>query len=71
VKLSILALAAVSLLSLAGVARAGDLEDKRDKLLKEPFFQNADWITDYDKARAESKKTGKAIFTYFTRSFQF
>jgi len=69
VNLRCLALAAFVLLGSGGVVRAGDLEDKRDALLKEEWLKKADWITDYDKAREESKKTGKAIFGYFTRSY--
>jgi len=45
--------------------------ERRDAKLKEPFFQNADWITDYDKARAVAKKQGKLIFAYFTRSYSY
>mgnify|MGYP001610097195 CR=1 FL=1 len=37
--------------------------------LKAPFFAKAPWITDYDKARDEAKKSGKPIFAYFTRSY--
>jgi hypothetical protein len=52
---------------------AGDdqaaLVKKRDEKLALEFLKKADWITDYDKARAEAKKTGKMIFAYFTRSY--
>jgi len=68
-KLRVLALATLMLLGAGRLARAGDLEDKRDALLKEEWLKKADWITDYDKALAESKKSGKAIFAYFTRSY--
>jgi hypothetical protein len=37
--------------------------------LKAPFLAKAPWITDFDKARDESKKSGKPIFAYFTRSY--
>jgi hypothetical protein len=50
---------------------AESLEAKLEKTLKEPFFQKAPWITDYDKAREESKKRGKPIFAYFTRSYAY
>jgi hypothetical protein len=50
---------------------AESLEQKLEKTLKEPFFQKAPWITDYDKAREESKKRGKPIFAYFTRSYAY
>jgi hypothetical protein len=64
-----LAFATALLLGAGSFARAGDLEDKRDALLKEAFLKKADWITDYDKAREEAKKSGKTIFGYFTRSY--
>ncbi len=32
-------------------------------------FQKANWIFDYEAARAEAKKSGKPIFAYFTRSY--
>jgi hypothetical protein len=47
------------------------MEGKLAKLLEEPFFKKAPWITDYDAARAEAKKSGKPIFVYFTRSYAF
>jgi hypothetical protein len=43
----------------------------RDKILAKPVFQKAHWRTDYDKARAEAKQTGKPIFAYFTRSYAY
>lgn len=46
-----------------------DLAARRDKKLKSAFLQKADWITDYDKARARAKQSGKLIFAYFTRSY--
>jgi hypothetical protein len=67
--LRFLAFALLVLLGASRVAPAGDLEDRRDALLKEDWLKKADWLTDYDKARDESKKSGKAIFAYFTRSF--
>ena len=42
---------------------------KRDKKLQADFLSNADWITNYDTARATAKETGKPIFAYFTRSY--
>ena len=47
------------------------LKDKRDKKLKSPFLSKAAWITDFDKALEESKKSGKRIFAYFTRSYAY
>lgn len=51
-------------------ATAQDLEGKLKNKLEEPFLTKAPWITDYDKAREEASKSGKAIFAYFTRSYQ-
>ncbi len=46
-----------------------DLVAKKEAKLKKEFFTKAPWFTDYDKARAEAKKSKKVIFTYFTRSY--
>lgn len=61
--------AVTAFLLLAAAAYSQDFEALRDKKLQEPFLAKASWITDYDKAREESKKTGKPIFAYFTRSY--
>ncbi|MBI5365799.1 MAG: hypothetical protein HZA54_02080 [Planctomycetes bacterium] len=45
------------------------LEQKRDQKLQSAFLKQAPWFTDYDKARAEAKSSGKPIFAYFTRSY--
>ncbi len=47
------------------------LEEKRDAKLSEDWLKKADWITDYDKALAEAKASGKPIFGYFTRSYAY
>lgn len=63
-------LAAAIALCLASRAAAQDeLSEKRDKKLKSEFFSKAAWITDFGKAREESKTSGKPIFAYFTRSY--
>jgi hypothetical protein len=63
-------LAAALVLGLGAAAWAQQsMEERRDKKLKEPFLAKAAWITDYDKALEESKKSGKLIFGYFTRSY--
>lgn len=49
--------------------RAETLEEKRDAKLQSAFLKRAPWITDYDKARATARETGKPIFAYFTRSY--
>ena len=64
-----LTLASMLFLGLAAAASAQSLEEKRNKKLASEFLKKAVWFTDYDKAREESKKTGKPIFGYFTRSF--
>ncbi len=46
-----------------------ELIAKREKKKESRFLRNADWIVDYDEARAEAKKQGKLIFTYFSRSY--
>ena len=45
------------------------LEQKRDAKLAEPWLKQCPWFTDFDKARAEAKATGKTVFAYFTRSY--
>ena len=39
------------------------------KKLDAAFLTKASWITDYEKAREEAKKSGKPIFAYFSRSY--
>lgn len=34
-----------------------------------PVFEKANWLFDYDEARAEAERSGKLLFTYFTRSY--
>lgn len=46
-----------------------DLKKRKEKVLQEPFLKKAPWITDYDKALAAAKKSGKPVFVYFTRSY--
>ena len=67
--------AALPVLGCALVAPAQDIDQdeliaRRDKKLVSEFLNKADWITDYDAARAKAKESGKPIFAYFTRSFQ-
>jgi hypothetical protein len=62
-------LAAAAVLLSGASAMAQSLEENLQKKLKEPFLTKAPWVTDYEKAKAESQKTGKAIFAYFTRSY--
>ena len=46
-----------------------DLKKRLDDKLAEPWVKDGGWNTDYDAARAEAKKGGKLLFTYFTRSY--
>ncbi len=48
-----------------------DLIAEREKKLAKPLFQEAAWFFDYDEARAEAKKQGKLLFTYFSRSYSY
>ena len=43
--------------------------ERRDTKLASPWIELAPWSTDYDAVRAEAKRSGKKIFTYFTRSY--
>ncbi|MBM4062877.1 MAG: hypothetical protein FJ265_17550 [Planctomycetes bacterium] len=45
-----------------------DLIKLRDEKLALEVFQKAPWTFDYDVAREEAKRSGKLIFTYFSRS---
>lgn len=63
------AVALAAAAAICAVAAAQSLEERRDKKLREPWLRKASWITDYDKALEESRKSGKPIFAYFTRSY--
>lgn len=68
----LLVLCAAMVLVSAHTARAEEsFEQKRDAKLAEAWMKKAPWITDYDKALAESKSSGKPIFAYFTRSYAY
>lgn len=62
-------LAAALVVAVGSSAFGQSLEEKRDKKLASEFLKKAAWTTDYDKALEESKKTGKPIFGYFSRSY--
>jgi len=64
-----IALAAALVVALGSAAFGQSLEEKKEKKLASPFLKKAAWLTDYDKALEESKKTNKPIFGYFTRSY--
>ena len=65
----------ISILSIAVAAPIVAQDDqaaliaKRAKKLKSAFLTKNAWFTDFDKARAEAKKTNRTIFAYFTRSY--
>jgi hypothetical protein len=46
-----------------------DLIKLRDEKFALEVFKKAPWTFDYDAARQEAKKSGKPIFTYFSRSY--
>lgn len=48
-----------------------DLAKKRDEKLAAEWIKKGGWITDYDQALAEAKKSDKIIFAYFTRSYAY
>ena len=64
---------ALSLFAAAGDAMAQNdqeqMKQNLEKKLESEFLKNATWIMDYDEAKAASKKSGKPIFAYFTRSY--
>ena len=62
-------LASVLAAALGSAAFGQSLEEKRDKKLASEFLKKAAWTTDYDKALENSKKSGKPIFGYFSRSY--
>ena len=45
------------------------MKKNRDQKLAKDFLKSAPWHTDYAKAKANAKKDGKLIFTYFSRSY--
>lgn len=70
-RLQALAVTAAILACFSAPASAQDLEQKLEKKLGEAWIKDPKWITDYDEAKAEAKKTGKVIFGYFTRSYSY
>ena len=54
---------------LAGQDNQPALIAKRAKKLNSAFLEKNAWFTDFDKARAEAKKTNRTMFAYFTRSY--
>ena len=54
-----------------GMPSQEELVQKRDAKLGEPWLKAAPWFTDYDKALAEAKKTGKPVLAFFSRSYAY
>ena len=46
-----------------------ELKARLEKELSGAWIKNADWVMDFDAAKAKSKASGKLIFAYFTRSY--
>ena len=65
----IAALTLTTLLPAQGYGTPEELMAKREQKLQSEFLRKADWIIDYDQARAEAKRQEKLIFAYFTRSY--
>ena len=60
---------AVLTTGLAAQKSQEELKALREEKLACEFLTKANWITNYDKARAEAKQSKKVIFAYFTRSY--
>lgn len=63
---TVLTLACMTAGAVAASSADEDLVKRRDERLKAAWLKKADWLTDYDQALAEARKTGKPIFAYFT-----
>jgi hypothetical protein len=46
-----------------------ELRKLREEKLGKPVFKKADWVFDFDAAKARAAAEGKVILTYFTRSY--
>ena len=53
----------------AGERSEKELRECRDALMAKAWVKASPWMTDYEKALAAAKKTGKPIFAYLTRSY--
>lgn len=70
----IVPLAALALFLAAGPLLAGpesqeQMVKQRDEKLSHDWVKKFPWVTDYAKAKEEAKKSGNAIFAYFSRSY--
>ncbi|MEM7262311.1 MAG: hypothetical protein AAF488_10010 [Planctomycetota bacterium] len=52
-----------------GIADAQTNEEKYKTKLQKEFLSKIEWVDSLEKAKEMSKKTGKPIFGYFTRSY--
>lgn len=70
-RLTTVLVAALALSVTAQDPASGDAElrARLKKKLASEFLTKANWFTDFDRAKAEAKKTGKILFGYFTRSY--
>ncbi len=63
----------LSVASLAAVVAAqvgqDELLRRRDLKIAEPWVKAGGWFTDYEAALAESKRSGKPVLAFFTRSY--
>lgn len=48
-----------------------DLIEARSAKLEKLVFKKADWLFDYEAAKARAKEENKLLFTYFTRSYAY
>ena len=60
---------AAAVLFFSGAADAQSMEEKYKAKLQKEFMKKVEWVDSLEKAQAISKKTGKPIFGYFTRSY--
>jgi len=59
---------------LCGQGRRGpsqeELIERKAAALDKPFRDAANWLTDFNAAKAKARRTQKPIFAYFSRSFR-
>ena len=55
--------------ALLALAATQSLEEKKAEKLKSEFLKKAEWKLDFDAAREEATKSGKILFTLFSRSY--
>ena len=46
-----------------------EFQTRKEAKLAEEWLAKADWVMDYDQAKADAAKQGKRILAYFTRSY--